>query len=232
MLDKVRPPARRRRTEKATASTLVYGKLRQDILKGAFKPGQKLLIELIAARYEVGINPVREALNRLSAEALVDRHDQRGFFVAPISIERWRELVKTRCWLETKALEESIANRNPVWEERIVLAFHHFSRTPFDPSPGGLAGAAEWELRHRAFHMALIAACGSSWLLDFCEDMMDQAQRYRFISFSAAHTFRDSVAEHRMIMDATLDANAPLAVERLTDHYRLTLKVIEDQILR
>ena len=92
--------------EKTTTATIVYRKLRQDILMGAFEPGQKLAIDVVAERYAVGTNPVREALNRLSAERLVDRHEQRGFFVPSISIEKWRELVKTRCWLETKALEE------------------------------------------------------------------------------------------------------------------------------
>jgi DNA-binding GntR family transcriptional regulator len=230
MQERLKTPAMRRRPEKATAATLVYRQLRQDILKGEFRPSQKLLIEAIAERYRAGINPVREALSRLSAEALVDRHDQRGFFVAPISIERWRELVKTRCWLESIALEQSIANRTQGWEDEIVLTFHHFSRTPFVPTASGQAGTAEWELRHRAYHVALIAACGSSWLLSFCEEMMDQAQRYRFISFSAAHSFRDSVTEHREIMEATLDGDASLAVRRLTEHYRLTLNIIEDQI--
>ena len=90
--------------EKTTTATIVYRKLRQDILMGALEPGQKLAIDVVAERYAVGTNPVREALNRLSAERLVDRHEQRGFFVPSISIEKWRELVKTRCWLETKAL--------------------------------------------------------------------------------------------------------------------------------
>jgi len=96
-------------TEKMTAATAVYQELRQDLLKGEFKPGQRLQIDALAERYDVGTNPVREALNRLSSERLVDRHDQRGFFVPPISIDGLRELVKTRCWLETVAVQESIA---------------------------------------------------------------------------------------------------------------------------
>ena len=83
---------------------------------GALDSGQKLAIDVVAERYAVGTNPVREALNRLSAERLVDRHEQRGFFVPSISIEKWRELVKTRC-SGNEALEESILNRSTVWEK-------------------------------------------------------------------------------------------------------------------
>ena len=216
------------RAEKATAATIVYRQLRQDILKGSLKPGQKLQIDQVAARYGVGANPVREALNRLSSEHLVDRHDQRGFFVPQLSLERLRELVQTRCWLESKALEESIANRTQAWEDNIVLAFHRLSRTPIrTPEEGG--DNTDWEIKHRAFHNALIAACGSTWLIGFCNEMMDHAERYRYISMSS-YPRRNSVEEHRLIMEATLDGDAELAKKRLTDQYQLTLRHLEEQI--
>ncbi|WP_421926240.1 GntR family transcriptional regulator [Neoaquamicrobium sediminum] len=216
------------RGEKTTAATAVYRQLRQDILKGNFKPGQKLQIDQVATRYGSGTNPVREALNRLSSEHLVDRHDQRGFFVPPLSMERLRELVKTRCWLESIALEESIANRTPGWEDGIVLTFHHLSRTPIrTPEEGG--DNSEWEVRHRAFHNALISGCGSTWLIGFCNEMMDHAERYRYISMST-YPRRDSVVEHRLIMEAALDGDVELAKTRLTDQYRLTLRHLEEQV--
>ncbi|TKT77322.1 GntR family transcriptional regulator [Aquamicrobium sp. LC103] len=216
------------RPEKVTAATQVYGALRQDILKGILKPGQKLQIDQVAARYGAGANPVREALNRLSSEHLVDRHDQRGFFVPQLSLESLRELVKTRCWLESKALEESIANRTQAWEDNIVLAFHRLSRTRIRlPEEGG--DNSEWEVRHRAFHNALIAACGSSWLIGFCNEMMDHAERYRYVSMTTTYPRRDSDEEHRLIMEAALDGDVELAKQRLTDQYKLTLRHLEEE---
>jgi GntR family carbon starvation induced transcriptional regulator len=224
-------PIARRRPEKTTAATLVYQRLRQDILRGELKPGQKLQIDLISARYGAGTNPVREALNRLSAERLVDRHDQRGFFVPAISIEKLRELVKTRCWLEGKALEESVRNRDQAWEDRLILAYHRLSRTRWD-LPDGSAGNPEWEERHRAFHLALIAACGSTWLIGFCRDLMDQAERYRHIAMASTSPHRIGNDEHKGIMDAALDGDVTVAQHRLAEHYRLTLAIIEDKAER
>lgn len=217
--------------EKTTAATAVYRKLRQGILKGEFKPGQRLQIDALAERYDVGTNPVREALNRLSSERLVDRHDQRGFFVPPISVDDLRELVKTRCWLETIAVQESIAHRDQAWEENLVLAFHRLSRAKWNqPDEQQQPGNPAWEERHRAFHLALIGNCGSRWLISFCEDLMYQAERYRYIAVSATYPERITNDEHRGIMEAAIDGDAALAVERLTAHYRLTLKIIENQI--
>lgn len=215
-------------SEKTTAATIVYQQLRLDILKGTLKPGQKLQIEAIGARYEAGANPVREALNRLSSERLVDRIDQRGFFVPHISLEDFRELVKTRCWMESIALEQSILNKTPEWENNIVLTFHHLSRTPIRmPSDGG--DNSEWEIKHRAFHNALIAACGSSWLIGFCNEMMDHAERYRYISMVGTYPRRDSNHEHRMIMEAALDGNVEQAKKELVAQYMLTLTLVEEQ---
>ncbi|MDI6029422.1 GntR family transcriptional regulator [Corticibacterium sp. UT-5YL-CI-8] len=214
--------------DKTTSATIVYQQLRQDILKGYLKPGQKLQIEAIGARYDAGANPVREALNRLSSERLVDRKDQRGFFVPPISLAELRELVKTRCWMESKALEESILNRTRKWEDDVVLAFHHLSRTPIRlPEEGG--DNSEWEVQHRAFHNALLAGCGSSWLIGFCNEMMDHAERYRYISMVSSYPRRDSYLEHKLIMDATLDGNVEQAKEQLVAQYMLTLKLLEEQ---
>jgi DNA-binding GntR family transcriptional regulator len=211
-------------TDKTTAATLVYQRLRHDILKGDLKPGQKLQIDAISARYEAGANPVREALNRLSSERLVDRKDQRGFFVPEIRIEDFRDLVKTRCLIEGMALEQSIANRTQQWEDSVVLTFHRLSRTPIRmPAEGG--DNSEWEAKHRAFHNALIAACGSNWLIRFCNEMMDHAERYRYISMVGAR--RDSVAEHRRIMEAAIDGDAEAAKRELIAQYMLTLELME-----
>jgi len=218
------------KVEKATTATMAYERLRHDILNGDLQPGQKLAIDSIAQRYGVGTNPIREALNRLSSERLVDRHDQRGFFVPQISIGSWRELVNTRCWLESLAVEKSIQNRTDKWEEEVVLALHRMSRTPWTEESADMALRAQFEGAHRAFHVSLLSNCGSSWLLQFCEVLMDQAQRYIFVSAGAAFPRRHGEEEHKQIADAVLNGEVELAKERLIAHYMRTFNYIEREI--
>ena len=90
------------RSTRATAASQAYSAIRNDIIYGRLPPGQKLKIDALCKRHEVTLNPIREALNRLSAEGLVVQEDQKGFSVAPISIELWRELVQSRCMLEDR----------------------------------------------------------------------------------------------------------------------------------
>jgi DNA-binding GntR family transcriptional regulator len=211
---------------RATQATTVCDRLRADILAGALPPGARLRIEFLGARYRTGQIPLREALNRLSADGLVERRDQRGFLVASVSADDLREITKARCIAEGAALRESIAARTPAWEEGIVLAYHRLSRTPRTMVPGGRSENPAWEPLHREFHRSLIAACGSRWLLDFCMQLADQSCRYRQIAFQRAFPVRGSAHGHRAIMTKVLDGDTDAAVRLLQAHLQFTADTI------
>lgn len=204
-----------------------YDLLRRDILHGELFPGTKLHIDRLSDRYKIGTVPLREALNRLSSEGLVQHRSHRGFCVAPISMSELEELVKTRIWLETLALRESIANGGEAWEEALVVSCHRLARTQRLLPPGaGREISDEWEARHKEFHMLLIEQCGSSWLVGFCSSLMDQAVRYRNLSMNSnpSQLRREgAAAEHEAILDAVVTRNADHACALLTEHYRTTL---------
>lgn len=209
-------------------SEQAHERIRRDILNGELFPGDKLQIEAISERYGIGIAPVREALNRLSSEGLVERKSQRGFFVTQISMNALEELVKTRIWLETLALRESIRNATEEWEEQLVLSYHRLARTNRRmPPEAGRELSEEWELRHKEFHLLLLDRCGSTWLLGFCSTMMDQAVRYRSLSMNIHPSLlrrEGAAAEHQSLLNAAIDRDADRACQLLADHYTATLE--------
>lgn len=205
-----------------TLATSIYGRLRRDILRGVFRPGERLRLDALCDRYEIGATPLREALNRLSAEELVNREEQRGFRVAPVSLSDLAELTKTLCWITELALRESIRNGDAGWEEAVVLAAHRLSRVPREGEEGYTSFNPEWEERHRAFHLALIGACGSRWLIDFYAMLMDRNTRYRYLAFADGSEPRDVEAEHQAIIDAVLSRDADRAVAAANAHLRRT----------
>lgn len=211
-----------------TLASSVYDQLRDDLLSGRLKPGEKLRAEYLRERYNVGNSPIREALNRLSADGLVVREDQKGFHVSTVSREDLAELVKTRCWLEDTAMRETIANRKVEWEERLVLSFHRLSRLPRSDDGHSYANNPEWERLHADFHRVLISGCGSRWLLGFCDQLRDQAVRYRQLAAPASFGRRNENDEHRAIMDAAINGEPDQAVKLLKAHYNSTLDLIDD----
>lgn len=225
MEDGAREPNAPRSTESAPASLAdeAYERLKHDILQGALLPGTKLRVDHVSQRYAIGSSPVREALTRLTAEQFVLREQARGFSVAEVSLEELVELTETRCAVEDLALRRSIATGDLAWEEGIVLSFHRLSRVPRPEAGSHLQPGSEWLSLHDAFHTALIAACRSRWLLEFCARMREQSYRYR----REVSRERESGAheEHAAIMEATLARDADLAVARLAAHYRLSAEI-------
>lgn len=196
-----------------------YSRLREDIISGILKPGQKLKIEQLREQYEVGSSPVREALSLLTSDHFVERVDQRGFRVASVSVQEFEELLKTRCWMEERALRESIKNGGSRWEEQVVLAAYRLSRVPRSDADDHFVSNIEWEKRHKHFHMTLISACQSSFLMKFCDQLYDQNVRYRQLSGRQAYPTRDVNAEHGAICDAVLARDEDLAAKLLVSHY-------------
>jgi DNA-binding GntR family transcriptional regulator len=211
-------------------TTQTYQRLRAMIISGELIPGGKLKIEDLRAKLGTGTSPIREALSLLTSDQLVERLDHRGFRVADVSVESFDELLKTRCWLEQRALRESIAQGDARWEENIVLAHHRFSRTPRSLGNKNYVANPEWEIQHKQFHLALLAACGSTFLLKFCDQLYDQNTRYRNITGATSYPKRYIKDEHEKIMKHALDRDADAAVDALMTHYNTTGSFLSKQI--
>lgn len=214
------------REQSETLASTVYNRLLNDIVTGRLEPGQKLRLHALTKAYDVGNSPLREALNRLSANGMVTREENKGFRVSPASIEELEELIRTRCWLEEIALRKSIENGDEHWEERIVLAFHRLTRVERSVEPESQSRSTEWEKRHRDYHQALLSACNSNILLAYCGQLHEQTLRYRNLVEVVEYRDRHEGTEHRNIQDAVLDRNADLAVQLLKAHYRVTAEIV------
>jgi DNA-binding GntR family transcriptional regulator len=209
-----------------TLARATYERLRADVLDGHWPPGRKLLMHELRARYSVGASPLREALNRLCSEQWVVHNDQRGFCVAEAGPERLSDLVATRIAVEGLALEQAIARRTDAWEEKLVLAFHRLSRTPRSMRSDSFEENPEWERLHRAFHFTLLEGCGSALLVGFCEQLYDQAYRYRQLAASKAYKQRNELDEHRAIFDAVMAGQLDEARRVLASHYERTAGIV------
>lgn len=209
----------------------VFARLRNDIITGHLAPGRKLKIEELRRTYDSGSSTLREALSVMCADGLVERIDQRGFRVSDVNAATFDELLKTRCWMEERAVRESIAHADTAWEENVVLAHHRLTKTERTPSDRSNLTEDPWEQAHRAFHMTIIAGCGSQILINFCSHLYDQNIRYRnFAGSAAAYPGRDIDEEHLGVFTAVIDRNADLAVTRLTSHYTATGKFLREAL--
>jgi GntR family carbon starvation induced transcriptional regulator len=218
---------------KATLAERAYELLQNDLLAGLFQPGEKLRPQVLQERYGVGISPIREALMLLSCDGLVANEGQRGFRVAEVSRADLLDIVETRKKIETELLADAIRNGDEDWGAEITAAFYKLVHTPV-PAPDDIDAGHRWELAHRRFHTALLSAARSNWLRRIDEQLVRHSERYRRMRIVAPVSLeilkRDIEAEHRELMDATLNRDVTRACALLEAHIDETAQVVSQFI--
>jgi DNA-binding GntR family transcriptional regulator len=217
-------------TDELSQAERAYRKLREEILHGALMPGERLRAADLKDRFQLGLTPIREALMRLTFESLVEAQTNKGSRVSHASLTELRDLMATRRMIERECLAAAIANGDANWEAEIVASLHLLSRTSLPKSAQDRAAAAAWELQHRRFHLALVSACGSEWLLRFWNVLTDHSERYRKVRLlhrlDRDAKVRDIGAEHDAIMAAVLKRDVRKATRLMDQHLAATEEYI------
>jgi GntR family transcriptional regulator, carbon starvation induced regulator len=204
--------------EKTLAET-AFRRLRSDILAGRLNADRKLRLVELGETYAIGLGPLREALSRLASTGLVIAEGQRGFRVAPVSASNLLDLMKTRILIEAIALRLSVALGNLDWESE-VLATHHRLVGAGRNAKQPIYLDETWQMRHREYHMTLLAGAGHGYLTEDCAMMFDLTDRYRHIYAVAAQEERDVEVEHEAITQVILARDAERAIN-LTELHNL-----------
>ena len=198
-----------------TVGEKVYRRLRNDIIFGRLAPAQKLKLEALKHSYGISISTLRELLNRLTSEGLIVAESARGFEVASVSAENFKELANLRLLLESHALQRSFALGDMDWEGRVVAAHHKLATMEKRTLAGDRRGLEVLKRYDSEFHQTLLSACGSRELLDSHAAVFDRYIRYLMI----AVIFRNAAsAEHQKLLECALNRDATTAKSLLATH--------------
>jgi GntR family transcriptional regulator, carbon starvation induced regulator len=212
--------------ETDTLSERAANLVERDIIAGHLAPGARLGIVDLVHRYEIGATPLREGLSRLVSRGLIVGIGQRGFRVADVSREDLLDITRMRTVVEMEALRLAIKNGDDAWEAGIVSALHQMRRHIERTGNDFREGAPDFDRLHKAFHTALLAACGSKRLLTAHSDLYDQAYRYRRVMMRGFDSGRKFVAAHQRLADRILARDLAGAQAMLEAHLRSTLDFV------
>jgi GntR family carbon starvation induced transcriptional regulator len=208
------------RQGRMTTTSRIYDILRQDLVNGRFAAGEKVAISALREHYDVGLSPLREALNRLAAYGLLIQENQRGFRVPTLDRNELDDIAGMRRELEGMALERAMRLGDAEWESELLAAVHRLKRADMAPEK-----VDEWERLHAHFHRTLVAPCGSVWLLRFIEQLHDQFDRYRRLAPEAPEVRRVLDAQHGELVELALERDVKAARELIDDHIRRSCEV-------
>jgi DNA-binding GntR family transcriptional regulator len=209
-----------------TLNSRVFDALRSEILNGKLLPGQRLKASSIAESYDVSLNVIREALNRLAGEKLVDVEPQFGFAVRGLSAEDLEDLVRQRVILEGIALRQCIQRNGVEWQSRVLAAHHRLIKTALTVGSKSRAINPEWLARHADFHQVILEACGSRRLFQIVRELSDAAEIYHRALLPVVSRDREMETEHTELLNAILAGDADKAVRVLTSHLEKTRNVM------
>jgi GntR family transcriptional regulator, carbon starvation induced regulator len=209
-----------------TQADQAYEHLLAEILDGRLAPGAKITISEVAVRLGFSPGSIREALSRLAAEKWATAAAQKGYSVAPISMEELTDLTGTRIVIEQLCLRAAIAHGDVEWETSAVAAYHRLHRIPVYVGDAAPRVNPAWVGAHMTFHEALAAGCNSPWMLSIRAMLYAQSERYRQLSAALDREDRDVDAEHKAILDACIARQADRACELIDSHLTRTMKIL------
>jgi GntR family carbon starvation induced transcriptional regulator len=196
--------------------------IERAIIEGELRPKERLGVHQLAARYSIGATPIREGLSRLAHRGFVVALDNRGFRVADATESDLRDIIRVRMSIEVDALRLSMLQGDDAWEAGVLGAMHVLERSIVRTGTPDAAGIPD--ALHKAFHMSLIAACGSARMLDLCSLYFDQAYRYRRLLFGQTQLPAERfVAEHKKIARVALERRLKPAIQVYARHINRTL---------
>jgi DNA-binding GntR family transcriptional regulator len=202
-----------------TKTERVYALLRDRILDGTLRSGQRLRLEPLAEEFSTSHMPIREALRMLQRDGLVEFESHRGAMVTAVTWERVYEAVLTRMHLETIAAREATPHHDGATVaalERSAMRMDTFAER---------GHARRFSEENRAFHTALYEPCPYRLLKAQIQSLWDAMWRTRSHSLFHLDPARMTAAqrEHRLILDAVREGDAEGAEARAAEHRDRTL---------
>ncbi len=167
-----------------TRAQWVDQRLRHAILSGELAPDERLITATLCERFSVSPTPLREALQRLAAEGLVEITPQRGARVAALSARDWLEIIELRAILERRALRDSFAHASDADFGAMERAREGLAALVMAAQAAPLALAAA----NRALHDALLAKATSRQLIRMITVLNAQSMRYHVLALARSDT--------------------------------------------
>ncbi|MGE0216013.1 GntR family transcriptional regulator [Mycolicibacterium sp.] len=203
-------------------SDRVFVALRDDLMWGRLRPGERLAEITLAERYQVSRTPVREALARLLADGLIERRD-RGLYPYRPRVEDLEDLYELRIMLELQGIQrvEQDGNRRHSAEllEPELEKWREFRKSPPVPDAGIVKDDEQ-------FHLRLLAASGNRAMVSSLEAVNAKIRPMRMLDYLSEDRVTATIDEHIDITERVLDGDLPAARMLLHAHIDASRQVV------
>ena len=207
---------------------VVFNTLRQAILTGDLKPGERLMEIHLADQLGVSRTPIREAIRKLELEGLVTMIPRRGAEVAQITEKSMNDVLEVRRAVDALCVELACERITKEELEALEAACEEFAKEAKKPrEEKDVKLLAQKDV---ALHDIIVQATGNQRLIQLVNNLSEQMYRYRFEYLKDFSQHEKLVQEHGVIYESIVKKDRETACEAARVHIDNQKKAIIRQI--
>lgn len=204
---------------KASLPEYVYARLREDIFEMRLLPGDQITETEVAAYFKVSRTPVREALQRLQSDGLMQGYVRGGWEVVPMDFKRFADLYELRQLMEVHAVRRLCNAADGDGKQRVDMAqINTLKQDWCVPLEQRLSDGRAVAALDECFHQTLVRATGNQEMASAFDRLTDRIRIVRRLDFVYGDCVGSTYDEHAALL-AQIDARAgDEAVRLITEH--------------
>ena len=204
---------------------VVFNTLRQAILRGEFKPGERLMEIQLANKLGVSRTPIREAIRKLELEGLVIMIPRKGAEVADITEKSLRDVLEVRKALEELAVQLACEKITQEELEELEKAGENFKKVL--KRSKYITEVAEADVR---LHDVIYMATDNQKLILLLNNLREQMYRYRVEYLKREEAYPQLIAEHAAIIEYISKGEKTAATDVMCKHFDNQVTTVIDVI--
>lgn len=205
---------------------VVFNTLREAILKGDLKPGERLMELQLASKLGVSRTPIREAIRMLEQEGLAVTMPRRGAEVAKMTLKDMEDVLEIREALDELAVRIAC---NKITEEQMKRLIEVKEAFEASTKSGDVKKIAEADVK---FHDIIYEATDNPKLVTMLNNLREQVYRYRVEYIKNPNNYPTLIAEHEAIVDGVKNrdvSKAAAAMHLHVENQALAVKAVIQQ---
>lgn len=203
---------------------VVFNTLREAILKGELKPGERLMELQLASKLGVSRTPIREAIRMLEQEGLAVTIPRKGAQVAKMTEKDMEDVLQIREVLDELAVSLACDNMSNIEIRDLEEQMYQFENSI---KLGDIKSLAQSDVN---FHDVIYRATGNTKLITLLNNIREQIYRYRVEYLKDEKAYPTLTKEHRAIVEALKKNNKLKATEAMKIHVENQAEVVKKMI--
>lgn len=209
-----------------TKNDMLYSRLKDKLLSGAYHPGERLVVADLAAEFGVSPMPVREALQRLQQDGWVEITPHVGARVVSFNKSKYLEIIAVRSELESMAARLAAERMDTAHVGRLFELVAEMEACIGD------GDTSSYTKLNRQFHDAIYSCCGNETLLGIINDLIAKSSQSQSIFYLSPKRMQISTQEHRQIAEAIsvkdLEKAQLLMRQHKEEGFSLTIELLKE----